>query len=170
MRVQNPNQIASWNFHIIGPDGEEVIIPPERGMPTIGKITNAVMSHIGVWDAHTDNEYSQVQRQLAEESGMEFKAYIMKLIEHQMCLRNKSSIKCWNDGAGDSIHNMLSKVDNYVEKTPEPIRRLVGAAIAKITPSRTRSFGGCAACGGSRVMSPNQDNLGRAGKVNRLLP
>lgn len=168
MRVANPNKVASWSFQLIDPEGEEITIPSTGGMNNLQALKMAVLSHIQVYDNATGEEYSKEQKRLAEEAGKSFEQYIGQLIEHQMCLRFKNQIQCWNEGVGDSIHNALSAVDGYVAKTPEPIRRMVERAISVITPSKSVTFSGCSACGGTHVMNPRKNNLGRAGKLNNI--
>lgn len=167
MRVANPNQVTNWRFFLIDPNGEEVIIPPEGGHSTKDKLVRQVMSYIGMYDNITSREYSKEQRALALEAGKSFEEYISKLVEHQVCIRNKS-VKCFNDGVGDKIHEAMGKVDGYIEKAPLPVRKIIERMVASVTPSRSKTLGGCGGCGGTRVMSPNRNNLGRAGRLNRL--
>lgn len=161
-------QVTNWNFIMEDPSGNEVMVPPERGLPNLAALTAMVLSYINIYDNATQNQYSLKQRELAAQAGKPFESYIRKVIEHQFCLRNKNQgVDCWSDGLGDDIHNTLSKVDGFVEKAPTAIRNVIEKAISAITPSRSKSFGGCSSCGGGRSFSPSQDNLGRAGKLNR---
>ena len=149
--------------------GQEIVIPPSGGANTLSQLLTQVLSYIQIFDGHTDGEYSKAQRALAEEAGITFDRYMLRLIEHQFCVNNAArGIKCWSDGVGDTIHSALTVVDGWVAKTPEVIRNRIQNAIERITPSRARTFGGCSACGGSRVMDPRINNLGRAGRLNRL--
>ena len=171
MRVKNPNTVSNWKFYIEDLEGNEVVIPNGPGLNRVTDLIPLVLSHIAVYDNHSSNEYSKEQRRLAEEAypnvGNSFEKYLLKLIEHQMCLRNKTTIQCWSEGTGDDIHNALSAVDGWVAKTPQVIKNIVQVGIARITPSHSKTFGGCSACGGSRTMSPKINNLGRAGRLNR---
>lgn len=168
MRVADHNKVSKWNFLMEDMAGNEVQVPPSGGTNTLPQLLTLVLSYIQTYDNHTAGEYSKLQRQFAEEDGLSFNAYMVKLIEHQFCLRNSGKVKCWNSGAGDIIHNALSKVDGWVEHTPNVIQQKVQRAIEFITPSKSKTLGGCAVCGGSRVMSPNVNNLGRAGTLNKL--
>ncbi len=150
------------------PAGEEITVP-QTGTNTLPSLLNIVMSLIAAYDNATNQEYSKVQRELAEAEGTDFREYIGKIIEHQLCLRMVGRVDCWNDGYGDKLHSKLSAVDGFVEYTPPLIRKALQFAVSKITPSRSRSFSGCAACGGTMVFSPELDNLGRAGKWNNAL-
>jgi hypothetical protein len=152
---------------MIDPKGEEVAVPPSGVSSSKQKLLNQVLSYIGMYDNITGNEYSKEQRRLAEEAGMPFDQYIGKLIEHQLCLRSKS-IKCFNDGVGDAVHEVMGKIDGFVERAPKPIKLLIQKVFAEVTPSKSRTLGGCSACGGSRIMAPRANNLGRAGTMNRL--
>ena len=148
--------------------GETVQVPPSGGVNTINALLTMVLSYIQTYDNHTAGEYSKQQRIYAEEYGLSFDAYILKLIEHQFCIRNKATTPCWSDGVGDSIHNALTKVDGWIEHTPEVVQQKVQAAIAFLTPSKSKTFGGCSVCGGSKVMSRSTNNLGRAGTLNNI--
>jgi len=146
--------------------GNEITVPPSGGTNTLHQLVTQVLSYIQVYDNHTDGEYSKAQRVLAEGAGVSFEAYIARLVEHQFCIRSRS-VKCWSDGLGDDIHSALSVVDGWVAKTPEVVRSKIQNAIEMLTPSGSKTFRGCAACGGSRVMDPSINNLGRAGRLNR---
>lgn len=167
MRVKHPNKISNWQFTLINPAGEEITVGPHS---SLNSLLDQVMSYIEVYDGMTDREYSKKQRQLAMESGIDFRKYMLQLTEHQMCLnfRNKG-VECWSSGLGDDTHNLLAKVDGFVEKIQSaPVKRIISRAIEIITPSKSKTLGGCSSCGGSRVMKPESDNLGRAGRLNRL--
>lgn len=153
---------------MMNPEGDEITLPPQGHMNDIYSLVNIVLSYITMYDNVTDGEYSKRQRELAEAKDMPFEQYIRKLVEHQMCLRFKSSIPCWSDGAGDDLHSLLSKVDGYVEKIQSStIKRFIERSIKKITPSGHKKFSSCQTCGGSQVMNPNINNLGRADRLNR---
>jgi len=125
------------------------------------------MSHIRVFDEVTKGKYTKLIREEAAKYNETMEVYMLRVIDHQMCLTNKA-IDCWK-GVGDVVHNVLGKVDGYVKHTPMVVRKKVEAAIQRITPSRSKSFGGCSACGGSRVFHPYENPLGRAGTLNRKL-
>lgn len=164
MRVKNPNQVSKWSFLIIDPSGNEVVVPPSDPCNSVGRLHGMVMGVINVYDNITGGEYSKKQRELASAKNMDFEDYVFKLIENQMCSRFK--IDCWSEGIGDDIHNVLSKVDDFIEHTPAPVRKVMQAVVAKVTPSKTKRFGSCSSCGGTRAMNPSVDNLGRKDKLN----
>jgi hypothetical protein len=168
MRVKDHNKVSSWNFFMEDMSGETVQVPPQGGTNTIQELLTLVLSYIQTYDNHTNNEYSKQQRIYAEEDGLSFNAYMIKLIEHQFCLRNSNTTPCWSGGVGDTIHNALTKVDGWIEHTPEVLQQKVQAAISFLTPSKSKTFGGCSVCGGSKVMSRSSNNLGRAGKLNNI--
>ena len=167
MRVKNHQEVTAWNFVMITPDGTEQVVP-QIGTSNLPTLLRIVISLISAYDGATDGEYSKEQRLLAEEEGTEFETYISKVIEHQLCLRMSGRIPCWNDGYGDKLHSKLSAVDGYIENTPALIRNALTFAVSKITPSKSRSFGGCSSCGGTFAFNPSVDNLGRAGQMNKL--
>ena len=168
MRIANPQQVTHWKFYLKDPNDQEVMIPSDGVHTHKDRLLNQVLSYINMYDNVTSNEYSKEQRALAAQAGRDFEGYIGQLIENQMCLRNKW-IKCYTDGVGDKIHEAMGKVDGYIEKAPAPVRKVIQKMIASVTPSKTKSFGGCGACGGTRIMSPRGNNLGRAGTLNRFL-
>lgn len=152
---------------ITDPSGEELSVVPV-GTNNLPTLLNVVMSLISAYDNATDGEYSKEQRRLAEREKIDFREYMGKIIEHQLCLRMKDRIGCWNDGYGDKLHSMLTSVDGFIENTPAIMRTALTMAVAKITPSKSPTFGGCASCGGTYAFNPQVDNLGRAGQMNSL--
>ena len=171
MRPKNPERVTNWSFYLTSPSDEEIRIPDVReGSISITALLARVANLLHVFDEATNGEYTKQQRELAAQAGLEWNAYLRKLILHQFCLRNNSSIPCYNEGGGDLLHNTLTAVDGYVAKTPERVRNVVRRAIETITPSNSQTFQGCASCGGTFTFSPKADNLGRAGKLNKALP
>ena len=167
MRPKNPNNVSSWRFNLVDPEGIELSIPNIGTYNTRELLFNAVMSYVRVYDEVTKGGYTKKAREEAEKWGVSFEVYMRKVIDHQMCLTNRA-IDCWSDGLGDDLHKALGKVDGYVKRTPAIVRKTVQAAIQKLTPSKSATFGGCSSCGGSRVFRPYENNLGRAGRMNNL--
>lgn len=167
MRVKDVSKVSQWSFQLIDPDGNEVRIPNEGGFSSLQQVTGAVLSYITVYDNATKGEYSKNLQEEADKLDLDLRGYLSKLIQHQLCLTNKA-VACWSDGFGDNIHRLLGKVDSYVEKAPAKVKQLMQTAISRMTPSRARSFSSCGACGGTRVMDPKVNNLGRAGRFNRF--
>ena len=163
---------------MLNPEGGEVVLGPFSNLYTL---QNQVLSYIGIYDSMTNDEYSKKLKEDAkwyaggeEAAGIlrgeteYWKKYVKLLIEHQMCLRNKS-IKCWSGGVGDDIHNVLTKVEGFVmEKAPEPIQKMVRRFASVISKGKRSSVTGCSSCGGTVVMSPSVANMGRAGKLNKI--
>jgi len=168
MRVKNPQNVSNWKFYIEDPSGVEVVIPPSDPCNSLNKLLGQVLGYIQVYDNMTQGEYSKKQRELAVKDGLDFEDYMLKVIEHQVCLRAKGTIPCWK-GTGDLIHSALGKVDNLIDHSPEIVRNVMQRAVSSATPSKTKKFGSCSACGGSRSFSPSVDNLGRANKLNNIL-
>jgi len=97
--------------------------------------------------------------------------YIMAAIEHQICLRESDPKQmCWNGGIGDKIHTLAGDIDRAIAKAPSIISKVGIAAVKAATLVTTgkahRKLGTCSTCGGTRVFSPNANNLGRAGTLN----
>lgn len=169
MTLKEPAKFSNWSFIVEDPEGKEIEIPSGgRYANTLSQLTAAVLQHIAAYDGATNGEYSKNQRELADKEGVTFDKYIQMLIQHQICLRYKGSVPCWT-GLGDKIHLALSAVDGFVAKTPEVVRQRMERAIKVMTPSKSKTLGGCSACGGTRKMDPNANNLGRAGFLNRMM-
>jgi hypothetical protein len=166
VRPKNPNNVSSWKFQLTDPSGILLTIPNIGTFNTKAQLHAAVMSHIRVFDEVTKGGYTKLIREEADKWKETLDQYMGRVIDHQLCVTNRA-VDCWNEGLGDQIHEVMGKVDGYVKKTPEVVRKKVEAAIQRITPSRSKSFGGCSACGGSRVFHPYENPLGRAGTVNR---
>jgi hypothetical protein len=169
VRIKDKSRFSEWTFIIVTPTGEDQIIPPTGYSNSKESLLNTVLTIISTYDSVSDGEYSKRLRELAEQSDVSFAVYIGMLIEHQLCLRlGGNRLPCWNDGLGDRIHEMMKPIDSFVANTPEPVKKVLQRAIERITPSKSKTLSGCSACGGSKRMNPNDDNLGRAGKLNRI--
>lgn len=166
MKPKNPNNISSWKFQLTDPNGEVISIPLTGTFNTRRLLHTAVMSHILIYDEATKGGYTKKAREEADLYKVDLSTYMLMVIDHQMCLTNRA-IDCWNDGLGDKIHEAMGKVDGYIKHVPLVVRKHVETAIQKITPSRSKTLGGCSSCGGSRVFHPYENPLGRAGTVNR---
>lgn len=166
MRIQNPNQVGAWSFHVKDIEGNDIVIPPYSTSSSIEELLSLVLKYIQEYDNVSNGEYSKTQRELAAKEGMSFEDYMKKLINHQMCLRNRGVIPCWSDGLGDNIHNLFDKVASF-KKAPESTKTKIQNIISSFVPGFVIKGAGCASCGGSMVMSPTKDNLGRAGKLNK---
>lgn len=89
---------------------------------------------------------------------------LQEIIEHQICVRSEDPVSiCWNSGFGDELHNFwavpfLKKVGKFAIKVK--LNSMAKAA---------NKLQNCASCGGTSVYDQSTDNLGRAGKLNKLL-
>lgn len=170
MTIKDTARFGGWFFYMLDPfDLKEIRIPagnnPEHG---IHQLVNRVISQMQEFDKVTNNEYTKKAKERARELSVTFEQYILKLVHHQICLRNQHIPGfCYSNGIGDSIHELLSGVDKVVAKLPSSLRDAATKIIKKITPSKSATLGGCAVCGGSRSFKPKSDNLGRAGKLNK---
>lgn len=89
---------------------------------------------------------------------------LAEIVEHQICLRQPEPTEaCWNSGAGDALHHDLLKP--FLKKAAKSLKALglkrIGEAV--------RRKAGCSSCGGTREYRSGVDNLGRAGKLNKVL-
>ena len=168
MRVQNPNQIGNWSFRMLDPEGNTIMVPPNGTTNSVGELLNQVLAYISIYDSGTEGSYSKKQREFAEREGISFEDFLLKLIEHQMCINHRGQVPCWSDGLGDDIHNFMMGVDKKIAKAPKALSHRIQGLISKMTSGGSRTLGGCSSCGGTTVMNPQADNLGRAGTVNRI--
>lgn len=166
MRPKNPNQVSNWKFQLTDPSGVVLTIPNVGSYNTRRLLHIAVLSHIRIFDEVTKGKYTKKTREEAEKWGEDFETYMLRVIDHQLCLTNRA-VQCWSDGLGDAIHEQMGKIDGYVKHVPLVIRRKVETAIQKITPSKSKTLKACATCGGTKVFQPYENNLGRAGTLNR---
>lgn len=169
MRPKNVNQIGSWIFKMLDLEGNEIVIPPGRSFNSLRELQVTVLQVMALFDQNSNNEYTKLQRELAAQEGVSWEEYVSSLIQHQMCVNNKGSIPCWNDGAGDAMHQAAGMIDQVVMVMPESVKKTLQKGIQAITPSRSKSLSGCAACGGTSAFDPETNNKGRAGTVNRVL-
>lgn len=166
MRVKNPNQIGTWSFRMLDPEGNTIMVPPSGTLNSIGELLGQVMAHFRIYDSATNGRYSEKQREFADKQGMTFDEFMIQLIEHQMCINGMGQVPCWSGGLGDDIHNVMKGVDKAISKAPFKLQQAAQVLISKLTPSGSRTLSGCSSCGGTPVMDPNANNLGRAGTVN----
>lgn len=85
------------------------------------------------------------------------------IVEHQICIRQADPKSvCYSGGLGDTLHHSLAK----------PVLEAVSVAAEKAGASgfarAVRKVSGCSGCGGTRVYEKGKNNLGRAGKLNKL--
>jgi hypothetical protein len=92
---------------------------------------------------------------------------LREIIEHQICIRMVHPYRyCYSGGIGDDIHNkwikpFLSSIEVKVEKMGK-LGKLVATVVKKVKS--------CGGCGGTRVFKSGVNNMGRAGKLNKLKP
>lgn len=168
MKVAKPQNVTNWEFRMMNPAGEEVVVGPYG---TIYQAVNQVMSYIDVYDTATSYKYG---KRLREQAGVytrgDLTKYVKMMIEHQMCVRHKGNVQCWSGGIGDDIHDVVCKVEGWVlEKAPAPIVKMVRRFAKAASKGKSNSFAGCASCGGTSIMNPAVENLGRAGKLNKFI-
>lgn len=168
MTPKNASQIGSWTFRMKDLEGKEIVVPPSGHFNNVTALLTAVLEYIRTFDSISNGEYSKKQQAFAQEQGYSFPDFMMSAILHQMCVNNKGAIPCWNDGVGDRIHEAAGKIDGFIQALPEGISKRMKKVVQAITPSHVPRFSNCATCGGTPVFDPNQDNSGRAGKVNRM--
>ena len=150
---------------MVNPAGDQVTLGPfSTAYPLIDK----VMSYIEVYDSMTDSKYSvRLKEEAARVAGGDMRKYVKLLIEHQMCVRLKGRIQCWSGGVGDDVHTVISKVEGFVlENAPAVIVGAVRRFAKAVTRGASNTVSSCSSCGGTAVMDPSKNNLGRAGALN----
>ena len=155
------------------PSGDEMRLPTKAGFASsLNQLTEMVVSQISSFDKVTDNGYSKKLRESAAKQNLAFSQYMSKLVEHQICLRQPNSTEfCWGDGFGDEVHKFFTKIDGWFKDKPR-LMQGIGTMATQIatklaTGTAKHKFSECSTCGGTKVLSKNKDNLGRAGKLNR---
>lgn len=170
MTIKDTSKFSQWFFYMIDPYtlGEIRVPAGSNPSPGIHQLVSVVIAQMNEFDFASNNSYSLKARERAAELNLTFEQYMTQLVHHQICLRN-SHIPglCYANGIGDSIHELLSGIDGIVAKLPSVLQEGVKKVVQKITPSKTKTLGGCSVCGGSRSFSPKEDNLGRAGRLNK---
>lgn len=170
MTIKDTTKFGNWFFYMLDPfELKEIRVPtgnnPEHG---IHQLVNRVIAQMSEFDKVTNGEYSKKARVRSAELSLTFEQYVLKLVHHQICLRNQHIPGfCYSNGIGDTIHELLSGVDKIVAKLPTALQNAATKIIKRITPSKSATLGGCSVCGGSRSFKPKEDNLGRAGKLNK---
>jgi hypothetical protein len=163
MWLKNPTNFNQWRFVLLAPNKEEVVL---RGK-NMHDLANIVIRQISQWDGD-GYEYSKLPRQEAETLGIDWYNYILRNIQHQICLRLPES-ECWK-GAGDNLHSFFGGIDKLVDSLPSPVRAFGQAATKAMTLLATGTaqakFSGCRTCGGGRRMQPDAKNLGRKELLN----
>lgn len=98
-----------------------------------------------------------------QNQGLTVPDNLREVIEHQICLRQPDpGSVCWSSGLGDVIHQDIAKpVANVVSKIAKSL------GMPKIAKA-VKKMGGCSSCCGSKTYTQGENNLGRAGKVNKV--
>lgn len=165
MKVAKPNQVTNWTFDMVNPAGDQVSLGP---FSTAYTLVNQVMSYINTYDSMTEDKYSiKLKEEAAKVAEGDLQKYVKLLVEHQMCVRLKGRIDCWSGGVGDDVHTVISKVEGFVlEQAPAVIVNAVRRFAQAVTNGKSNKVSGCSSCGGTTVMDPSKNNLGRAGALN----
>ena len=170
MKIKNPNQFSRWQFFCQAPNGDELKLPIDRDYAgNFQQLYNIVLKQFDSFG----KDYKAAVEINAAKVNMTYSPYIKKCIEHQICLRGGPAL-CWEDGFGDTLHTIAATLDDIVDASPAPIRRLgrtVTKAMTKLATGKSApKFSNCATCGGTRSFMAREQNLGRAGKVNSIVP
>lgn len=169
MKLKDPNRYTRWEFYL-GESGEYRV--PQTGfLLSKNKLVERVIQQMkSLEEQRVYAFYTQLQEE-ARQKGLEERAYLGLLIEHQICLRAKDAGKvglCFSGGLGDNIHSAISKVESAVLKNiPQRAKTLYHKVVTAISPSSGGKLSGCTRCSGTRGFSAKQNNLGRAGKLNK---
>jgi hypothetical protein len=172
MIVKNKSAFGEWKFFLIHPEnGSELKLPIDReNAQSISEITQIVVAQMTEFDRISGGQYTSKAKEEAASRNISFPAYVNLLIQHQICLKNGGNNICWEGGIGDTIHKMFSKIDGLVAKMPKALQSAAAAVFKAVTPSGSRTLGGCSSCGGTKTFNPNVNNLGRAGTLNKISP
>lgn len=168
MYLKNAQQYGDWRFFMVAPDGKEIVVPNTGRAGNLFQLTEIVKQQITQFDKVTN--YSEKPKEEAKALGYDWFTYLKKTVEHQICLRSAEGL-CWNDGVGDKLHGFSKEIDKKIDKLPSKIQRVAQSGVKILTKLATGEskprLGGCRTCGGRRTFSPEGNNLGRAGKLNR---
>lgn len=168
MHIKRRNFFSKWDFIAIDPSGQELKIPRNGYAKSREELVEMVFSQLKQFDAATNGEYLKKARKSA--GDMDLKAYLAKVVEHQVCLRVGREF-CYDDGFGDTMHGLAVRIDNWVDGLGVGKKAAIAAvqvATFLATGKKQRKLGGCSRCGGTRKFSSDANNLGRAGTLNKL--
>lgn len=149
MKLKNKNEVpvGGYSFHFYGVSLEAV---GKRRMQTI--------------TCDSISQLTEKTRLTFLAQSIPFPDNMQEIIEHQICIRQPNPPEaCWSSGFGDDLHSLIVP---FVKKIADKLEAGKNAKLA----SRLRKVSDCSSCGGTSVFDPNVNNLGRAGKVNHLLP
>lgn len=115
-------------------------------------------------------------RIVLDRAGIAFPPNLTAIIEHQICLRQPDPKEaCYSSGGGDDLHwkfvqPMMKKVSEKVAliNASPGTSKTVKAAL-NIVGRLAESIGSCEACKGKNRYVQGENNLGRAGVLNRFL-
>lgn len=170
MYLKNPSKHDA-RFRMIDPISKQQFTLRAKSFPDL---TTAVIKQMEEFDRVTNGEYSKPAKKEAENLKLQYRAFINKLCQHQVCLNLADPmVYCYNDGYGDALHEVAGKIDDKIKSLPTPLKKiaetLVQAATFTVTGKPIKRLGGCSSCGGTKVYDPSQNRqLGRAGKINTL--
>lgn len=173
MKIKDHNKFIHWIFHVKSPiDNKDLCLPIGcKPAKNLLNLTQVVLNQMNEFDKITNNDYTKKGREIAESYKMEFPTYMMEVIEHQLCLRSfNPKQECWSSGAGDRLHQAFSSIDVAISNpnVPKAVQRIYARVVQKITPSKSKTLGGCSRCGGTRIYDPKERNEGRAGRMNKI--
>jgi hypothetical protein len=84
------------------------------------------------------------------------------VVEHQICIRQKNPLDiCYNGGIGDALHHNIFK----------PLLKVASKAASRVSKSAAQALNkksNCRSCGGTTTYKLGENNLGRAGSLNKL--
>lgn len=171
MNLKSINTFSRWRFYCEAPDGSELKIPIDDDYsPSLKALQELVFDQF----LEFGEDYTTPIEIEAAKLNLGYSAYVLKTIEHQICLRENDPKLCWDNGFGDEIHSALASVDRVIDSSPAIIKEAARSVVKVITRLGTGKaqarFQGCASCGGTKTFSPTHANLGRAGALNNYVP
>ena len=152
------------------PEGRAFWIPEKGSASSMSQLVTMVTVQMKEFDKQGYNYTEKIQMQ-ADHYRTPFRAFLEKLVENQMCKRMPG--KCYSSGIGDTLHSLAAKVDKKIDNLDASKRKTARRIVKRLTAMATGGkaspqFSSCSVCGGTKSISKDQDNLGRAGKLNRF--
>jgi len=171
MRPKDLNR--GWVFWIKH-ESYEIRIPAKGTYSDIQRLSSDVVSQFKELDSR-GGEYMKTLEAGAAKLGLDPRAYLIKVIHHQACLRISIEDRnrlCYSDGIGDDLHILAGKIDNLIDRAPKILSRLASVAVAGATKLATGrsspTLSGCQTCGGTKSFEQNKNQLGRSGTLNSI--
>ena len=156
------------------PKGNKMRIPASGEATSIAHLITLVDVEVNALTAQGYDYKDKLTKQ-ALSQNLPYRAYLAVIIENMMCKRRPNPEEtCFSDGVGDHFQFLSGKIDRIVASLGDGVlgraaSLAVRAATLAATGHASQTMAGCTSCGGTKSISPVINNLGRAGKLNRIL-